>query len=85
MITDENINRHVKSQYLEFEMVGDTGKTTIWDVLSKSNGFILGKIKWYPQWRQYCFFPTSETVFNHACLKDIHSCIKELMAERRGK
>ena len=82
---NENMKLLVNSQYLEFDLVGDTGKTTIWNILSKSSGFILGKVKWYGPWRQYSFFPTAETIFNKECMKDISSCIGILMDERRGK
>ena len=73
----------VDSKYLEFDEVGWTGKTEIWNVLSKSSGYILGQIKWYGPWRQYCFFPSPQTTFNPACLADISKLIKELMAKRR--
>ena len=72
-----------QSKYIEFDKIGDTGKTEIWNVLSKHSGFILGKIKWYSPWLQYCFFPSSQCVFNVKCLNDINSAINELMAERR--
>lgn len=73
----------IDSKYLEFDKVGDTGKTEIWNILSKSSGFILGQIKWYGSWRQYCLFPASQCVFNTSCMKDINDAINELMAERR--
>jgi hypothetical protein len=72
-----------ESKYLEFFRAGFTGKTEVYDVLSKSSGFILGHIKWYPAWRQYCFFPSPNCVFNVGCMKDINDLIGELMAERK--
>ncbi len=77
-----------ESKYLEFFRAGYTGKTEVYDILSKSSGFILGHIRWYSPWRQYCFWPSSQTVFNVGCLQDIQTFIAELMAERkrvRGK
>jgi len=73
----------VESKYIEFNKIGSTGKTDIWDILSKSSGFILGKIKWYGAWRQYCFFPSPNCVFNNSCMDDIKKMISELMAQRR--
>lgn len=35
----------IQSKYMEFDKVGETGKTEIWNILSKSSGFILGQIK----------------------------------------
>ena len=72
------------SKYLEFDRIGWTGKTDVWDVLSKSDGFVLGQIKWFGRWRQYCFYPSPDTIFNPECMNDISNLIKELMA-RRGK
>ena len=73
-----------KNQYMEFNKVGGIiGKTEIWNVLSKSSGFIIGQIKWYGPWRQYCFFPSPFSVFNPECLSHIINFIKELMAARK--
>jgi hypothetical protein len=72
----------IESRYLEFDRVGYTGKTDVWNVLSRSTGFVLGQIKWFGRWRQYCFFPTPKSVFNPKCMEDICKLIKELMALR---
>ena len=71
------------SKYMEFDKVGDTGKTEIWNIISKSSEFILGQIKWYGPWRQYCFFPSPNSVFNNGCMDDIKKFISELMSARR--
>ena len=73
-----------KSKYMEFDKVGDTGKTEIWNVISKSSEFILGKIKWYGPWRQYCFYPSPFSVFNNGCMSDIQAFIKGLHDNRKG-
>ena len=51
-----------ESKYIEFDLVGDTGKTEIWNILSKASEFILGQIRWYGPWRQYCFYPSRRIV-----------------------
>jgi predicted N-acyltransferase len=50
-----------------------------------SSGDILGYVKWYSQWRRYCFFtiPSSGIVFDEGCLSDIQDFIKNLMLERK--
>lgn len=73
----------IKSKYMEFDKIGSTGKTDIYNVLSKSSGFILGQIKWYGAWRQYCFWPSPNSIFNIGCMDDIQTIINELMAQRR--
>jgi len=72
-----------ESKYLEYFKAGHTGKTEVHDVLSKSSGAILGHIKWYGPWRQYCFWPCPQTIFNPDCLNHINGFIAELMAERK--
>ncbi len=71
-----------ESKYLEFDRIGWTGKTGVWNVLSKSHGFILGQIKWFGRWRQYCFWPSPNTIFNPECMGDISGFIREKMRER---
>ena len=75
----------INSRYMEFDLVGDTGKTEIWNILSKSSEFVLGQIKWYGPWRQYCFFPSPNSVFNPICMDDINKFIRKLMKKRRDK
>lgn len=72
-----------ESKYLEYFKAGHTGKTDVYDILSKSSGAVLGHIKWYGPWRQYCFFPSLQTVFNPDCLNHINGFISEQMAERK--
>ena len=72
----------MESQFLKFEYAGTTGKTDVYYVMSKSSGFVLGVIKWFGRWRQYCFFPAIRTVFNPGCMQDICEFIKWKMRER---
>jgi len=72
-----------ESKYVEFDKIGDSGKTEIWNIISKSSGFILGQIKWYGAWRQYCFWPSPHAVFNIGCMDDIKKVIVELMDRRK--
>lgn len=76
-------NAPVGSQYLEFLETGDTGKTKVWDVLSRSRGHRLAVIQWYGPWRQYVMYPDHMTLWNVGCLSDIQSFITARMAERR--
>lgn len=60
-------------------------KTKIFKV--KSNHDIkaeLGVIQWHSNWRQYCFWPYSNTLFSWDCLNEISEKIQSLMAERKG-
>lgn len=71
------------SEYLRFiDGPSATGRTRIVSVRSRSSGDGLGQIRWFGRWRQYCFYPAPETIFNHGCLEDINAHIKKLMTAR---
>lgn len=53
-------------------------KTSIYDIIGKSNDDMLGYIKWHGSWRQYCFFPASNTFWSLGCLEDIKDYLKKL-------
>jgi hypothetical protein len=74
----------MKSKYLTFVELTPNPKTKVIGVVTKGHGqTCLGVIKWYPNWRQYAFFPNSETVFERICLGDITKFLEELMEERK--
>lgn len=71
------------SKYLEFAQVDTPGrKTEVWSVESKTQGSVLGTIAWYNRWRQYCFFPSDNVLFNRSCLRDIVNFIDQRMEAR---
>lgn len=70
--------------YIYFEDETPYGrKTKILLVRTRSADVVLGEIKWYGPWRQYCFFPSRETIFNKGCMETIIAQVDELMAERK--
>lgn len=71
------------TKYLEFKQVPFKGKTKRFEVISKNNGYSLGRISWYGAWRQYTFSPAFETIWNKDCLKDIQDFLENLMIERK--
>lgn len=81
-MTDQQNNQSV-SKYIRFEMVNEKPKTRVYDVINRSSGWSIGQVKWYPNWRQYCFFPENECVFTKVCMNDINDFIERLMTERR--
>lgn len=70
------------AKYISFKKIGAMEKTTIWSVDAKSSGECLGIIEWYRPWRQYCFFPSPNTVFSRDCNESINRRIQELMDTR---
>jgi len=70
-------------KYIRFEWMGGTIKTQKYACLSNSSHSHLGTVKWWGPWRQYCFFPHGNTVFNVGCMTDINDFIGQLMEARR--
>lgn len=46
-------------------------KTSRWQVRNKFDNSYLGQVQWFGRWRQYCFFPQTNTVFERSCLRVI--------------
>ena len=76
-----------RTEYLLFRKTGHSksGKTEIWDVLSRNGGQVLGTIKWFGRWRQYVFKPVEDTVYNNGCLRDIMNKLSDLNVDHHGK
>lgn len=73
-----------ESEYLEFVELPNEGRKTLWfQVISKNHQYPLGEIKWFNKWRQYCFYPAPETVFDRTCLADIQKFILEIIRKTR--
>jgi len=61
------------SRWIRFELVKSYEKTSVWNVVAKDDGVILGSVFWCGPWRQYAFGPTADcaTVYEQRCLRDI--------------
>jgi hypothetical protein len=64
--------------YISFILSGysRSGLTKIWNILSIDNNDCLGTIKWFPNWRKYCFYPSNDCVFEQDCLRVISNFIE---------
>jgi hypothetical protein len=71
------------SKWIEFKEVHDTGKTKIFHVVSKDDGFVLGSIYWLASWRKYVFSPSRYTLFEKTCLEDIILFLNGLMMKHK--
>lgn len=69
-----------EDEWLSFEITEKKPKTNVFSVLSKCSGIELGRVKWHPSWRHYCFFPTieEETVYSDRCLISIGEFLTDL-------
>lgn len=70
-------------KHIKFSVVKELPKTKVYQVISTEGDIPLGIIKWYPSWRQYCFFPYSTSLYSWDCLQEITDKIKELKEERK--
>ena len=59
-------------------------KTQVWECLNEKAD-VLGRVKWYSSWRQYCFNCEDQIILAKSCLADIVDFIKQLMAERKSR
>ena len=77
------------TKYLKFDVIKDIrfglGKTKTIFIINIHHDEVIGEIKWFSRWRQYCFFPNNSTIWNPHCLNDVSTVIKELMDERKLK
>ena len=76
------MNMQVKFKHINFSVIKKLKKTEVWECRNNSWNEVLGIIKWYPLWRQYCFFTNSEIIYAESCLNDISKFINQLMQER---
>lgn len=59
-------------------------KTCVWEVLTIAvPNEVIGVVRWYGPWRQYCFIPGDDTVYNAECLEDIADFCRENRQTRK--
>lgn len=78
------------SSYIYFELIEEKPKTYVYAIKSKSSDDRLGTLKYYPNWRQYCFFtePGYETIWSVSCLNEvIHfiGVLKQKLAQQKNQ
>ena len=71
-------------KYIYFHETEKKTKTSVYACRS-FRGVDLGTVKWYAPWRQYCFFPSEDTIFNAGCMGDVLHFIDQLHKGRRRR
>jgi len=71
-----------ETKYLQFIIKEHKPKTKVIAVVNKTHQEEIGILRWYAQWRQYCFFPHHNTIWNKNCLNDVNEMITELTPVR---
>jgi len=68
-------------RYIHFVEVSGAGSAIKrFSVRNNKSREQLGLVRWYGQWRRYCFFPEPCCVFNADCLSDIREFMAQLKA-----
>lgn len=78
------------SKWLEFSepSPSKSGKTKMWEVYSSKDGdsgVWLGDIRWTGRWRRYAFYPGSDMMFEHGCLRDLADFCEQQTKVHRQK
>lgn len=73
-----------ETKWLRFIQHKSKTKTKVIGVYSTINQH-LGTIKWFSNWRHYCFFPNYATLFSDRCLLSIYEFIIKLNEEHKIK
>lgn len=71
-----------QTKYLLFIIKEHKPKTKVVAVVNKKSTDEIGVIRWHSPWRQYCFLPHGNTIWNTGCLNDINDMIAELKPVR---
>jgi hypothetical protein len=71
-------------KFIHFVETERKEKTAVFACLNNHSDFKLGEVRWYPPWRQYCFLPTGNAVFNVGCMDDIKHFIGQLKLLREA-
>ena len=67
-------------EYIHFDLLPQPKgrKTSMWLCMNNRTGGVLGEVRWYSTWRQYCFMPTTSIVLSAGCMADIQTFIGAL-------
>ncbi len=60
-------------------------RTRWWEVRSTKDQRLMGIIKWYRQWRKYCFFPETGVILDPYFLLEIAETCQRLTKEYNEK
>jgi len=71
------------NKWIEIRFLESKPKTEVWGVYPKNSAELIGVIKWFPNWRHYCFFPEKDTVFSDGCQLAIGFFIMDLNKNKR--
>ncbi len=68
----------MKYEHIHFIEIEQKPKTKVYSCRNNKSNAELGIVKWFPSWRQYCFYSTTDIILSKGCLKDIQNFIEQL-------
>jgi len=87
----ETLISYMDFKYFTVHITGMKPATNVYGVTSQ-HGHKLGVIKWYAQWRQYCFVIDQTTlintdflVFSSGCLADLQTALERLNKKHKQR
>lgn len=72
--------------YLSFKDEGPVSPGSVthkFSIRSRQSGALLGYVKWFNQWRKYCFYPV-DAIFDEKCLQDVTEFLSEATRSHRA-
>ena len=72
-------------EYVIIVEVEKKPKTSVFNVLNRKYGYLLGTIRWYGAWRGYVLDIQEKTIWSIGCMNDVLDFMRDLMTERRKK
>ena len=78
-------DNRVTFKYINFDLFETKGKTNIYICHNNKNQGLLGRVKWFFEWKQYCFFPDNHIVISSSCLHDIKDFVETVNIAHKQK
>jgi len=73
----------MKNKYVFFKKIASKPKTDVYEIIEKKEESVLGIIKWYAPWRQYCFYPEGNTIWSKGCMQEVINFLILLKIKRK--
>lgn len=77
-MASKKIGTYLKATEIKVET---QGKTKRYLIENADHDIPIGIVKWYPSWRQYCFFPYQDVILSAGCLEDIRKFLLDMNAD----
>jgi len=73
----------MRYEYINFSLIEQKAKTGVYECRNNKVNDVLGIVKWFAPWRQYCYFPSVQAVYSRGCLADIQKFIDHVDSLRQ--